>query len=141
MFPRVNERLIPGCLSQSKAYGGGGVMACGGITAAGKTPLVTVPGNLTARRYIDEVLQPYVIPAFQNQRFTFMHDNAPAHRAAITTQFMQANIIPLLNPWSKYSKAQPMACVLTGSDQRTKIPYSLLSCDFCKLTLVHMNPE
>ena len=103
VFRRVNERFIPECLSQAKAYGGGSVMVWGGITAAGKTPLVTVRGNLTARRYIDEVLQPHVITYFQNQRFTFMHDNAPAHRAAITTQFLQANNIPVLNPWPAYS--------------------------------------
>ena len=68
-----------------------------------KQPLVTVCGNLTAWRYIDEVLQPHVIPVFQDQLFTFMHDNAPAHRAAITNQFMQVNNIPVL----------PIACILT----------------------------
>ena len=34
--------------------GGGG----GGITSRGKTALVVVDGNLNARRYIDEILQP-----------------------------------------------------------------------------------
>ena len=82
-------------------------MVWGGITAAGKkTLLVTVRGNLTARRYIDEVLQPRVITTFQNQGFTFMHDKAPPHRAAITTQFMQANNISVLNPWPAYSPAR-----------------------------------
>ena len=32
-----------------------------------------------------------------------MHDNAPAHRAAITTQFLQLSNITMLNPWPAHS--------------------------------------
>ncbi|GFS13645.1 transposable element Tcb2 transposase [Elysia marginata] len=78
-------------------------MVWGGITAAGKTPLVTVHGNLTARRYIDEILRPHVVPAIHNQGLTFMQDNAPAHRARITNQFLYENNIPVLHPWPPYS--------------------------------------
>ncbi|GFS23199.1 transposable element Tcb2 transposase, partial [Elysia marginata] len=78
-------------------------MVWGGITAAGKTPLVTVHGNLTARRYIHEILRPHVVPAIHNQGLTFMQDNAPAHRARITNQFLYENNIPALHPWPPYS--------------------------------------
>ncbi|GFS21297.1 transposable element Tcb2 transposase [Elysia marginata] len=81
---------------QSINFDGGSVMVWGGITAAGKTPLVTVHGNLTARRYIDEILRPHVVPAVHNQGLTFMQDNAPAHRARITSQFLYENNIPVL---------------------------------------------
>ncbi|GFS10277.1 transposable element Tc1 transposase [Elysia marginata] len=67
------RRLVNG---QARAFGGGSVMVWGGITAAGKTPLVPVHGNLTARRYIDEILRPHVVPAIHNQGLTFMQDNA-----------------------------------------------------------------
>ncbi|GFR84537.1 transposable element Tcb1 transposase [Elysia marginata] len=94
---RVNERFVPQCLSQARAFGGGSVMVWGGITAAGKTPLVT------ARRYIDEILRPRVVAAIHNQGLTFMQDNAPAHRARITNQFLYENNIPVLHPWPPYS--------------------------------------
>ncbi|GFR82544.1 transposable element Tcb1 transposase [Elysia marginata] len=103
VFRRVNERFVPQCLSQARAFGGGSVMVWGGITAAGKAPLVTVHGNLTARRYIDEILRPHVVPAIHNQGLTFMQDNAPAHRARITNQFLYENNIPVLHPWPPYS--------------------------------------
>ena len=32
-----------------------------------------------------------------------MHDNAPAHRAAITTQFLQLSNITMLNLWPAHS--------------------------------------
>ena len=103
VFRRVNERFAPQCLSQARAFGGGSVMVWGGITAAGKTPLVTVRGNLTAHRYVDEILRPHVVAAIQNQGQTFMHDNAPAHRARLTTQFLHENNVPVLQPWPAYS--------------------------------------
>ncbi|GFR83748.1 transposable element Tcb2 transposase [Elysia marginata] len=103
VFRRVNERFVPQCLSQARAFGGGSMMVWGGITAAGKTPLVTVHGNLTARRYIDEILRPHVCQAIHNQGLTFMQDNAPAHRARITNQFLYENNIPVLHPWPPYS--------------------------------------
>ena len=78
-------------------------MVWGGITTAGKTALDTVRVYLTARRYIDEVQQPFVIPSFQNQGFAFIHDNVPAHRAAITTKCLLASNIPVLNYWPAYS--------------------------------------
>ena len=34
----------------------------GGITSRGKTALVVVDGNLNARRYIDYILQPVIVP-------------------------------------------------------------------------------
>ncbi|GFS19765.1 transposable element Tc1 transposase, partial [Elysia marginata] len=34
VFRRVNERLVPQCLSQARAFGGGSVMVWGGISAA-----------------------------------------------------------------------------------------------------------
>ena len=82
VYRRVREGFIPQCVSHTKAFGGGSVMVWGGITAGGKTPLVTVRGNLTARRYINEIIGPYVLPVIPN--LTLMHDNAPAHRAIIT---------------------------------------------------------
>ena len=78
-------------------------MVWGRVTSAGKTQLVTIPGNLTAHRYIDELLQPHVVPFIHNQGLILMHDNAPAHRARITSQFLHANNVSILRPWTALS--------------------------------------
>ena len=71
---------------------------CGGITWTGRTNLVIVRGNLTAIQYIGEILRPYVLPflATQAQNYTFQYDNALAHRAHITSAFLNANNVPTL---------------------------------------------
>ena len=42
-------------------FGGGSLMAWGGIMGGTKTGLVVMQGNLDARHYIDGVLRPHVI--------------------------------------------------------------------------------
>ena len=57
-------------------------MVWAGIAANVHTPLVFIRGNLTAARYINEVLRPHLIPFNQQHGpLNFMQDNAPAHRA------------------------------------------------------------
>jgi hypothetical protein len=46
------------------------------ISHTGKTALVHIPGNLTAQRYCDEILQPHVLPLMQQNGARFQHDNA-----------------------------------------------------------------
>ena len=67
-------------------------MVWGGITAHGKTDLVIVDGNLTSRRYIDEILRPVVVPYVQNmgQGALFQDDNARPHRARIVDAYPAA---------------------------------------------------
>ena len=52
----------------------------GGLTR--KPPLVQIAGNLTAQRYVDEVLFPHVAPlaAVHGGTFVYMTDNARPHR-------------------------------------------------------------
>jgi hypothetical protein len=62
VYRRVGERYADACVIQRQSFGGGSVMAWGGITAHGRTPSVVVAGNLTGIRYRDKIVQPYVIP-------------------------------------------------------------------------------
>ena len=41
------------------------------ISYTGKTVLVHIPGNLTAQRYCDEILQPHVLPLMQQNGADF----------------------------------------------------------------------
>ena len=51
------------------------------------------PGRLTARRYVDKVLEPHIVPyaAAIGDEFVFMDDNARPHRARVADQFLEGN--------------------------------------------------
>ena len=100
VYRRAGERLAPNCIQQVRAFGGGSVMVWGGICGDLKTRLVTVRGNLNARRYRDEILQPVVVPFIQQHqgRFVYQHDNARPHTARLTQDFLNRSNIVVL-PW------------------------------------------
>ena len=64
-----------------------------------KSQVIVYQGNLTARRYIDQILRPVIVPMFcQRQGLIFQHDNARPHVARVTRDFLQASNINVL-PW------------------------------------------
>lgn len=71
-----------------------------------KLDLVTICGNLTGERYIREVLQPVIVPHFDNHplatRPVFMDDNARPHRARAVTEFLRQEAVTTL-PWPAMS--------------------------------------
>ena len=105
-----NERFAPVCMAEHDRFGGGSVMVWVGISAQGKTDLHVIDnGTLTALRYVNEILDVYVRPyaGAVGENFILMDDNARAHRARITDQYLeQATIVrmewparsPDLNP-------------------------------------------
>ena len=73
-----------------------------GISHAVKSPLIVVPGNLTAVRYRDEILRPVAAPFVQPHQMTFQHDNARPHVARVCQDFLaNNNSLPL--DWPPYS--------------------------------------
>ena len=105
-----NERFAPVCVAEHDRFGGGSVMVWAGISAQGKTDLHVIDnGTLTALRYVNEILDVYVRPyaGAVGENFILMDDNARAHRARVTDQYLeQATIVrmewparsPDLNP-------------------------------------------
>ena len=105
-----NERFAPVCVAEHDQFGGGSVMVWAGINAQGKTDLHVIDnGTLTALRYVNEILDVYVRPyaGAVGENFILMDDNARAHRARITDQYLeQATVVrmewparsPDLNP-------------------------------------------
>ena len=67
-----------------------------------KMDLVTIQGRLTGERYIHNVLEPVVIPHFENHplatRPVYMDDNARPHCSRAVTAYFQGNAIETL-PW------------------------------------------
>ena len=66
-------------------------MVWGGISVRSRTELLVLNGTLTGQRYINEVLQPVVLPFVQQHHVGLQDDNARPHRARIVQQFLQQN--------------------------------------------------
>ena len=75
-------------------------MAWGGITDEDRTEMVILNGNLNAIGYINDILQPVVVPFVERHPNTiFMDDNARPHRARVVRQFLEEHNIERMDPW------------------------------------------
>ena len=87
-------------------YGGGSVMVSGCISHDGKLDLVTIQGNLTGDQYIRDVLQPVVVPHFNNHqlatRHVHMDDSARPDRSRAVTAYLQSEAVTYV-PWPAMS--------------------------------------
>ena len=78
---------------------GGSVMVWAGIHAHHdeKTDLVIVPGNLTAQRYCDGIIDPVIVPFWQHHNVgIFQHDNARPHTARHTQNILRIHNVNVL---------------------------------------------
>jgi hypothetical protein len=75
----IEVTASPRNIQPTVLYGGGSVMVWGCISHDCKLDLVTIQGNLTGDQYIRDVLQPVVVPYFDNHPLTtrpvYMDDN------------------------------------------------------------------
>jgi hypothetical protein len=81
-------------------------MVWGCISHDCKLDLVTIQGNLTGDQYIRDVLQPVVVPHFDNHplatRPVYMDDNARPHRSRAVTTYLQNEAV-IYVPWPAMS--------------------------------------
>ena len=81
-------------------------MVWGCISHDCKLDLVTIQGNLTGDQYIRDVLQPVVVPHFDNHslatRPVYMDDNARPHRSKAVTTYLQSEAMTSV-PWPAMS--------------------------------------
>jgi len=107
VWRRRGQRFEENMIEPVRAFSGGSVMIWGGVSRDRRTNLVVIPrlpdnrgnrGGLTAERYINECLIPEVLPMRQlmGPRFVLMQDNARAHSAVITRNFLRDNDIEVL---------------------------------------------
>lgn len=96
---RFNARYI----KEHNFWGGPSVMMWGGLYGQQLVGPIFFQlqrgrgGGVTAARYINQVLQPVVVPFFRrNQAHEFQHDNARPHAAQATQQFLRRNQIPTM---------------------------------------------
>ena len=60
-------------------------MVWGDISVRSRTELLVLNGTLTGQRYINEVLQPVVLPFVQQHHVVLQDDNARPHRLVLQT--------------------------------------------------------
>lgn len=92
VYRRPGERFAQACFEEKVSHGGGTVHVWAGISAEGRTALVPIEnGNLTAVRYIIEILNEHAGPFLANMgdNAVFMHDNARAHTAQVVNEYLQ----------------------------------------------------
>lgn len=106
VYRRSGERYADACVMERNRLGGPSVMVWGAINSLFRSDLVVIEGNLNARRYIDEILQPAVVPLMQRhggvEHFVFQQDNARPHSANITQAFLREHGIRVM-PWPSLS--------------------------------------
>ena len=106
VWRRKNTAYTPRNIQPTVPYGEGSVMVWGCISHDCKLDLVTIQGNLTGDQYIRDVLQPVVVPHFDNHplatRPVYMDDNARPHRSRAVTAYLQSEAVTSV-PWPAMS--------------------------------------
>ena len=106
VYRRQGERFQDDCVRQCNRFGGPSVMVWGAINSNFRSQLVVIDGNLTSHRYINQVLQPVLMPLLAQHggpnRFVFQQDNATPHSARDTQLFLQQNGVRVM-PWPAMS--------------------------------------
>ncbi|GFX43397.1 transposable element Tcb2 transposase [Trichonephila clavipes] len=91
IWRNCDSRNNPAFVHERVRFGGGGVLAYGGISIDGRTGLCIIRDEpLTARRYRDEILRSIVVPyaAVIGDDFILMHNNCMPHRANLMEDFL-----------------------------------------------------
>ena len=101
VYRRRHERFADSCVLERDRFGSGSAMVWGAISSGFRSDLIIVNGTLTARRYIDEILAPVLVPLLRrqvgNQQLTFQQDNARAHSARLTQDFLRAQGVDVMD--------------------------------------------
>lgn len=87
----AGERFREDCVLGTVAYGGGSVHVWGAMHSGGQSQLVVLVENVNGVRYRD-ILEEHLVPwarATFGDNFAFQDDNAPPHRARVTTRFLE----------------------------------------------------
>ena len=87
---RIGERLSAKCTKKTVKFGGGSVTVFRMFSSQGTTPLVRLQTRVNAQIY-KNIVQDHVVPIIQNSGFdraTFMHDNAPCHKAKVVMSYL-----------------------------------------------------
>ena len=99
VWRRKGERYSNACIMEGNRWGGASVMLWAAISTRHRTPLIVVNGNLTAQRYVDQILRPVLLQFLQMHPDlpTFQQDNARPHSARLTQEFLAENNVNVMH--------------------------------------------
>ena len=120
IWRRRGERYANCTIVEHDQYGGGSLMVWGSISVRSCTELLVLNGTLTGQRYINEVLQPVVLPFVQQHHVVLQDDNARPHRARIVQQFLQQNNVDHLDWPARSPDLSPIEHVWDILGQRVR---------------------
>ena len=124
VWRRRGERYANCAIVEHDLYGGGSLIVWGGISVRSRTELFVLNGTLTGQRYINEVLQPVVLP-FVQHHIVLQDDNARPHQARIVQQFLQQNNVDHLNWPARSPDLSPIEHVWASVHDRVPRPRTL----------------
>ncbi|GFX05639.1 transposable element Tcb2 transposase [Trichonephila clavipes] len=83
--PVVNTSILPLFCFPRHMVPTAGVMVWGAIACNTQSPLVLIRGTMIAQRYVQDIMQPHVLPLAQRlPGVIFQQDNARPHMARVS---------------------------------------------------------
>ncbi|GFW47948.1 transposable element Tcb2 transposase [Trichonephila clavipes] len=110
VWRRTGQRSDPAFIVERHTAISQGVTVWGAISWDTRSSLVVLQGTLTARRYVDDILTPIVLPMLSSRPGAiYQQDNARPHTARLSQQCLQGYDVL---PWPARSPdLSPIECV------------------------------
>ena len=101
VYRRRGERYAAPYVDEAPPHGDGGVTVWGAISNTGRSQLVRVQGNLTAAQYIQDILQPHVLPLMGTPGAVFQTSHSPYHCGLLQQSEHPHSALAITKPRSK----------------------------------------
>ncbi|GFW00143.1 HTH_Tnp_Tc3_2 domain-containing protein [Trichonephila clavipes] len=128
VWRRTGQRSDPAFIVERHTAISQGVTVWGAISWDTRSSLVVLQGTLTARRYVDDILTPIVLPMLSSRSGAiYQQDNARPHTARLSQQCLQGYDVPTMACQVTRSFAN-RACLDAGKATAAVPRYRRINC-------------